>query len=84
VHFVGHGWGHIFIVGDDFYGPREAPSSRCCDRCSLLQCVVVCCSLLQYGCVKQYRLAAATAAVCCSVLQCAAVCCSALRVLQQK
>jgi len=32
-----------------------------------LQCVAVCCSVLQY------------AAVCCSVLQCAAVCCSVLQ-----
>ena len=35
-------------------------------RCSVLQCVAVCCSALQ--CV----------AVCCSVLQCVAVCCSVL------
>ena len=38
---------------------------------SVLQCVAVCCSVLQ--CVLQ------RVAVCCSVLQCVAVCCSVLQ-----
>jgi len=41
-------------------GPKKLP-------CSMLQCVSVCCSVLQY------------AAVCCSMLQCVLVCCSVLQ-----
>jgi len=54
----------------------------------VLQCVAVCCSVLQ--CVAVYqersctlvlqaRIIAIYVAVCCSVLQCVAVCCSVLQ-----
>jgi len=45
----------------------------------VLQCVAVCCSVLQcvaFGCVNELCL---DRLVCCSVLQCVAVCCSVLQ-----
>ena len=60
-----------------------------CIHFSVLQCVAVCCSVLQCGCNEtgcsslghglnsMYRLQCV--AVCCSVLQCVAVCCSVLQ-----
>jgi len=45
--------------------------------CSVLQCVAVCCSGLQCGVVGCSVLQCV--AVCCSRLQCVAVCCSALQ-----
>ena len=60
--------------------------------CSVVQCVAVCCSALQYD-VVQHRVHSAAAlvsirqqfsmlqcvAVCCSALQCGTVCCSVLQ-----
>ena len=45
-------------------------------RCSVLQCVSVCCSVLQCGDRGRTHFCVA---VCCSVLQCVAVCCSVLQ-----
>jgi len=46
-------------------------------RCSVLQCVAVCCSV---HCIVNDRVIHHdTYAVCCIVLQCAAVCCSVLQ-----
>jgi len=45
----------------------------------VLQCVTVCCSVLQcvaVGSVVSFDPASVRAYVCCSVLQCVAVCCS--------
>jgi len=52
------------------------PSVVQCVR-PLLQCVAVCCSVLQES--QQTYLAVCCSAVCCSVLQCVAVCCSVLQ-----
>jgi len=49
---------------------------QCVVYIHLLQCVAVCCNVLQ--CVVRCVCASSTVAVCCSVLQCVAVCCSAL------
>jgi len=48
---------------------RKGPEDLGVERCSVLQCVTVCCGVLQCKCV----------AVCCSVLQCVAVRCSVLQ-----
>ena len=52
-------------------------------RCSVLQCVAVCCSVLQPVrdalCLILNESCSQCVAVCCSVLQCVAVCCSVLQ-----
>ena len=52
--------------------------------CKVLQCVAVCCNVLQYVAVTPHKRGALTskrtsAKHCCSVLQCVAVCCSVLQ-----
>ena len=49
--------------------------SRCSVRCSVLQCLAVCCSVD----TCRLFLPGSRAAECCSVLQCLAVCCSVLQ-----
>jgi len=52
----------------------------CHSACSVLQCVAVCCSVLQHTTeVGMHSGALHCVAVCCSVLQCDVVCCSVLR-----
>jgi len=68
-----------------------------CQMRSMLQCVAVCCSVLQCVAVRSthcnmmmrmitiallLKVFLSPVAVCCSVLQCVAVCCSALHTLQ--
>jgi len=49
-------------------------------KCSVLQCVAVCCSVLDcLQCVAVWCSVLQCVAVCCSVLQCVAVCCSVLQ-----
>jgi len=43
-------------------------------RCSVLQCVAVCCSSVLH-CAPRFECVAVHVAVCCSVLQCVAVVC---------
>jgi len=54
---------------------------ECMYLLSVLQCVAVCCSVLQCVAVEcMYLLSVLQCvAVCCSVLQCVAVCCSVLQ-----
>ena len=48
-------------------------------RCSVLQCVVMCCSVLHW---QKMSLVALIVAVCCSVLWCVAACCSVLQCVE--
>ena len=67
---------------------RDLPNKLCCNA---LQCVAVCCSVLQrrfciHGCERSTDLRVGgdacvlqCVAMCCSLLQCVAVCCSVLQ-----
>ena len=56
----------------------------CCMCCSVLQCIVGCCSVMQeccsvLQCVAVWGSALQCVTVCCSALNCVAVCCSVLQ-----
>jgi len=67
---------YVCVCGAKARARARTRARMCVAECCKVQCVAVCCSVLQCGAVcivLQY------VAVCCSMLQCVAVCCSVLR-----